>query len=280
MMRLAVTADLHLPISSDAAIIEIAQEMADFEPGAVVVAGDVAENLRAFRRCLSLVRETVACPVWVLPGNHDVWVRPGADSRTLWEGHLRDLTEQSDCHWLEGTGFRLGDVGVAGTVAWYDYSSADPSIKADAIEFARRKMDFINNALLIDWPWSDPEFARLCGTPFLAALDRFEADPKVRHVVAVTHMPLLEAQMPRKPDNPEWGFSNAYFGNLTLGAAVLARRKVTHVVSGHTHVGRDAVIPRDGGSPVRAVVIDSRYGHPTWLRLTLPDPKRDEARHP
>ena len=46
--------------------------------------------------------------------------------------------------------------------------------------------------------------------------------------------------MCRKPNNRDWGFSNAYFGNLTLGAQVLERQKVSHVISGHTHVGRNA----------------------------------------
>jgi hypothetical protein len=41
--------------------------------------------------------------------------------------------------------------------------------------------------------------------------------------------------MLRKPDDFDWGFSNAYFGNLTLGRQVLeTSKKVQAVVSGHT----------------------------------------------
>ncbi len=48
--------------------------------------------------------------------------------------------------------------------------------------------------------------------------------------------------MLRKPDDFDWGFSNAYFGNLTLGRQVLeTSKKVQAVVSGHTHIGMQVV---------------------------------------
>jgi len=75
--------------------------------------------------------------------------------------------------------------------------------------------------------------------------------------------------MCRKPNNRDWGFSNAYFGNLTLGHKVLARSKVTHVISGHTHVGRMATMELLPGRQVHACVIDSQYGRPSWELLEL-----------
>jgi hypothetical protein len=49
-----------------------------------------------------------------------------------------------------------------------------------------------------------------------ATLDRLNR-PAVRRTVVVTHVPLLECQMSHKPGGIDWGFSNAYFSNLTLG---------------------------------------------------------------
>ena len=60
------------------------------------------------------------------------------------------------------------------------------------------------DALRIDWEWSDPEFAERVARPFLATLDGWEADPAVRRVVAVTHVPILEAQMTRDPGSAAW----------------------------------------------------------------------------
>ena len=75
--------------------------------------------------------------------------------------------------------------------------------------------------------------------------------------------------MVRKPGDERWGFSNAYFGNLTLGAGVLREPKVRAVVSGHTHAARRAEVRRPGGASVRAEVVGSDYGAPAFVLLDL-----------
>ena len=59
------------------------------------------------RHCLGLLREPVRCPVWMLPGNHDLWARrkDGVPSRRLWEQVLPETVEGAGCYWLEGTAF-------------------------------------------------------------------------------------------------------------------------------------------------------------------------------
>src|SRR5262249_15411071 len=158
---------------------------------------------------------------------------------------------------LEGTSFVLNGVGVAGTIAWFDYSAADPLLNLPAQVYAREKRHYNVDAVLIDWQWSDPDFAALVAGPFLEALDCLEVDPAVRQTVVVTHVPLLEGQMCRKPHDRDWGFSNAYSGNLTLGAEVVKRREVTHVISGHTHVPREAIVRIVDGQVIQARVIAS-----------------------
>lgn len=270
-VKVAVAADLHLPITTPERLKALADEVAASAPDALVLAGDLGESAADFRRCLDLFASAVRCPVWVIPGNHDLWARPPDDSHRLWRERLPEETAAAGCRWLEGGGFALGSTAFAGSIAWYDYSAADPSVRATALQFAQEKYKHNADALRIDWEWSDPEFAERVAKPFLATLDSWEADPAVRRVVAVTHVPLLEEQMSRRPADPVWSFSNAYFGNLTLGRKVLARRKVTHVVSGHTHVGRDAAVAREGAPPVRALVVPSEYEKPAWLGLTFED---------
>ncbi len=268
-VKVAFTSDLHLPITTAERIAALVREVADFAPDTLVVAGDLAETPPDLEKCLGILREGVRCPVWVLAGNHDLWARPPYDSHRLWRERLPEAVAEAGCHWLEGTAFVLGDAAVAGTIAWYDYSGADPSIRATALEFAQRKMDYNADALRIDWGWSDPEFAERVSKPFLSTLDSLEADPAVRRVVVATHVPLLEEQMWRDPANRAWAFSNAYFGNLTLGRRVLERPKVSHVISGHTHAGRRARVSRPGGGTVEAVVLASDYERPAWLGLTF-----------
>jgi hypothetical protein len=81
----------------------------------------------------------------------------------------------------------------------------------------------------------------------------------------VSHVPIFEEQLLRKPDF-DWQFSNAYFGNITLGKHLVKKRKVGAVVSGHTHIGMEGVVQRpvlDGG-PLPVFVLGSDYHSPTY----------------
>jgi 3',5'-cyclic AMP phosphodiesterase CpdA len=266
-VKLAITSDLHLPITKDERITTLAREIQSFAPDALVLAGDLGESLTHLKRCLRLMREHVPAPIWVLAGNHDVWARPPHDSHALWREAVPAAVAEAACHWLEGTSFVLHGTAVVGTIAWYDYSAADPSVQAPMEQFAQQKFHYNADALRIDWEWSDPEFAECVSAPFLAQLDRLQNDPAVERIVVVTHVPLAEQQMHRNPEDQRWAFSNAYFGNLTLGHKVLARPKVSHVISGHTHVGRKGMVQRTGGTPVEVCVLASDYEEPAWLGL-------------
>src|ERR1043165_1338059 len=126
-IKLAFTSDLHLPITSRAAIDCLALEVAAFEPDAVVVAGDVAESLDDLAMCLGLLRQHITAPILVLPGNHDLWAR-GFPSRSKWQYRLQEIVEEAGCRWHEGRAWTHNGFAVAGTIAWYDYSAKDPAI--------------------------------------------------------------------------------------------------------------------------------------------------------
>lgn len=272
-VNLAFTSDLHLPITPSDVIVELAGDIAAFAPDVVAVLGDIGESLTNIEQCLRLLKGILTCPVVVVAGNHDLWLPPWAlhcgDSRTRWLEDLPHAVAAADCLWHEAQAFIKNGIAMAGTIAWYDYSAVDPSIKESAATLAAHKRYYNIDALRIDWPYSDPEFAALVSRPFLETLDRLEADPAVRQTVVVTHVPLLECQMCRKENDREWSFSNAYFGNLTLGEQVIQRKKVTHIVSGHTHVGRHALVKLSDGRTIDARVIDSQYGRPAWQGITL-----------
>lgn len=230
-MRIAVTSDLHLPKTPTEVIEGVAAEIAAFAPDAVVLAGDLGESSADFEPCLALFQR-LACPVLVLAGNHDVFP-DRSSSRQLWQHVLPEAVRRLGFHWLEDGPLVRGSVAVAGTIAWYDYSAADPAVGASPRDFAREKRYFSPDNR-IDWPWTDQEFAAQIGKDFLGVLDRLEADAAVRQVVVATHMPILDCQILPWPANPDWGFMRAYFGNLTLGKEVVrqgegdARRQRAH----------------------------------------------------
>ena len=150
-------------------------------------------------------------------------------------------------------------------MCWYDYSAVDPAIAISAADLGAMKHTLNNDARRMDWRRKDVDFAAELEKKLLQRLDAAEADPSISRVAVVTHVPLVEVQMTRKPDDPRWGTSNAYFGNLTTGRAVLTRPKVKAIISGHSHVGQQGVVSREGLGDVWTQVVPSDYGTPKFV---------------
>jgi 3',5'-cyclic AMP phosphodiesterase CpdA len=283
MTRVVVTSDLHLGITPEDAVRALAERIADERPDLTVLAGDLGERLDNFLRCLGHFARLPG-QVAVLAGNHDVWARHHHGSQSLFERELPQATKEVGFLWLEDASWRqVGsptggyDLAVLGSLAWYDYSAADPAHPPMPPEwYAANKGRYNMDAHLIDWSWSDVDLSNRLGDGLAARLAEVEADPTVRTVLVVTHVPLVEAQISRKPGDRRWGISNAYFGNLTTGARVLAFPKVAAIVSGHTHVGKDAIIPHPAGASgphpdVHVSVVPSDYGTPTHIVVETTD---------
>ena len=268
MTRVVCTSDLHLGITTEAQLRDLVPRIAAEQPDLTVLAGDIGEGYDNFVACLAIFAGLPG-QVAVLAGNHDLWARGGRTSTHLWQRDLPEATRAAGMLWLEGTQWQADGLGVVGSVGWYDYSAADPTLPPYTPEyFALHKGEYNLDDRFIDWAWTDGEFARSCGDTLCASLDALEGDAAVHSVLVVTHVPLFELQMARKPQEPRWGFSNAYFGNLTLGGRVLAAStKLVAVVSGHTHIGKSGTVAHPDYPDLPSVpveVIPSDYGAPTY----------------
>ncbi len=270
-MRIAITSDLHYDpsghLTSPEQVRDLAAQIAATRPDLVVLAGDLGHGLASFSACVARFT-ALGLPVAALAGNHDVWRDDEAQigSEALWTERLRAETRALGGCWLEDHALRFGDVAVVGSMAWYDYSGVDRAVGATPEQCAVAKRMFNNDAVWIDWPWSDQALAARLADGLVARIASAAADSTVRAVVVVTHVPIAEAQMVRRPDDARWGFSNAYFGHLTLGERVVAEPKVRAIVSGHTHCAVRATYERDGarGGPIDVRVIGSEYGAPAF----------------
>jgi len=289
-MLLAVTSDLHYPKSSNFTLTRLAQAIERHRPDVLVLAGDLGDTSAYTAASLAFFRQ-LPCPKLVLAGNHDLYPDSasgpitcstgqlphatfawgGASSARLWQGELRRQVEAQGGLWLEDTVFVRDVVAIVGTIAWYDYSAADPALGYGPEVYAREKR-FFSTDDRINWPWSDQEFAEMVSRDFLRRLDEAVADPKIAFIVVITHVPILEQQLLRRPGDKYWGFSNAYFGNLTLGREVVQRDKVCLVVSGHTHIGRRTHFLAANGRVVQAAVVGRRQRQPTFLLFRIPPP--------
>jgi predicted phosphodiesterase len=264
-MRVIVTSDTHYHRQWQRELEVLVEEIAACEPDCLVVGGDIGEHIDGYRKMLELFQR-VACPRLIITGNHDLWARDGIRSDRLWLEVLPALTRESGAIWLEGENWSRNGLGICGTNGWYDYSARDPSIPLGEGQYSLAKGLRMADAWYVKWDWTDIEFANTIGDAFSARLAGLDADPDIREILVVTHVPAFEEGVVRKPGDLGWNVSNAYFGNLTLGKRIIQSRKVTRVISGHTHVGREATITGAGG-PIDMRVLASDYGAPVYVVL-------------
>jgi predicted phosphohydrolase len=268
-MRILVTADLHYIPSRRADYVAFARGAEELAPDCFVLAGDVGHPLRLFRRGLQLFSH-LTCPRLLIAGNHDVY-RGDYDSRTLWEAQLPAVARDEGFVWLEDTTWRLGAVGICGTMGWYDYSARSLHLPFARDDYPHLKKLVNHDADYIDWPWSDRAMARFLAKRFSDRLAALEADPQVNQIIVVTHVPIFAPALPPYPQSEIYSLQRAYLGNFTLGDLVRQYAKVTHVVSGHLHRAGEWRIDRAGAqNDISFHLVGSEKGRPSAVLLTLP----------
>lgn len=267
-MRIVATSDTHWQPWYADALVDLVRSVVALKPDCFILAGDIGESLISAHNMLSILRQ-IDCPRLILPGNHDLWATGAWRSDLLFDEILPGVVDEYGALWLETNDWKHDGLAICGTIGWYDYSARNPDIFWTDEQYAAAKARFNNDGTLIKWPYTDAEFANRIGDAFEARLSALQADPSVREILVVTHMPPFEQAITRLPGNLAWNIGNAYFYNLTLGRRIVKYPKVTRVLSGHTHIGKDETILTAQGA-IDFHVIDSDYGHPVYLTFDYP----------
>jgi predicted phosphohydrolase len=201
-MRILITADLHYRPANRETYLAFAEAVREARPDCFIIAGDVGHPLRLFRKTLQLFHD-LPCPKLLVAGNHDVY-RGEYSSRELWQTWLPQVTRNEGFIWLESQRVTLNGLGICGTMAWYDYSSRSPHLSHTTADYRSLKAQVSHDADYVDWPWSDVAMARYLARGLTNHLDACQADPDVRHVLVVTHMPIIETVIPDYPAYSRW----------------------------------------------------------------------------
>jgi len=267
-MRIVVTSDIHYSRQWKPVFTELARRIRAESPDILLIAGDLGEPLENFETALALFGDFL-CPKGIVAGNHDVWHRDGPHtSQQLWQEMLPGAARRHGYIWLEEENIVVGKTAICGTMGWYDYSGRDPVLGFSPEEYENLKGLVNLDAQYIDWAYTDREFANDLRLQFTGRLEDLESNPDIHQIIVVTHVPVFEECILRKPEDHHWNFGNAYFANLTLGRTIAPKRKVSLVVSGHSHVGGTWEI-NFGGNALQAHIVDSDYGKPAYLSLDL-----------
>lgn len=285
-MRLIATADLHFnhPRSRKIAI-ELIERMNHAGGDVLLLVGDTAVlDGDSLEQCLDMFR--FAGPKLFVAGNHELWTR-GADSHA---GYMTDLPRRIRSlgwHWLEDTPFVADDVAIVGSVGWYDYSFAQPSLEIPRRFYARKispgaaerfsefadlfePNDISQTARNVIARWNDGRHIKLgrSDEQFLDELltrlhQHLTAVAMNRKTVAaIHHLPFHELLPP--PSNAQWDFAKAFLGSEKIGRALLDYPNVSHVLCGHSHM---PIRKRVGH--IEAINIGSSYRHKAFATLDL-----------
>lgn len=232
-MKLIVSGDIHAGTTDIYTIKAMVDDMLKENPDIIILAGDIGESLDDFNECLQLFKDSKGVKGLVI-GNHDLWnQKDEIPSIDKWEKLLPSSADKNDFVWMEDEIIYHENIAIVGTTAWYDYSNVAPAFAQSEEYLFKGKGRYNNDANFIDWNKTDIEFARECQKGLVEKLEFLETCVHINKVIVITHVPIFSEQMVRSVgDNP---IGDAYFGNLTMGKAVMGFSKVKHVISGHTH---------------------------------------------
>lgn len=251
-LRIALTADLHWATNprGDAATLQLLTSLRADPPDVLVLAGDVgaAEH---FAECLALF-DDLPCRKALVPGNHDIWVRPDderGDSLAVYRDYLPRVCTAHDLHYLdhEPLVFPEANLALVGSINWYDYSWALDNLRRlfpgeeERLRTKRFTRGRHNDANFVRWPFDDERF-----TADVVAVLRKHLQQEIsqeRQVVVVTHHPSfygLNYPRPTPPVTLDGLLWDAFSGNRGLEA--LLAESADHVpfaFCGHTHRARE-----------------------------------------
>ena len=278
MTKILITADIHYGITRREQFAELQNAIVAEKPDVVLMAGDIGEGLQNIEDCLRGL-QCLVCPVGIIAGNHDLWLRDYEvlDSAYLMETVLPNLVRDHKLHWLETDVLKIGDLAITGTVGWYDYSHrivTKETADFTSVNYERVKALFNNDARFVYWKnnRTDAEFANILGEALEDRLAKLEADPTVREVLVITHVPAFIEQMVSLPDDHP--IAASYFGNMTLGHRLLKYSKVRTVVSGHTHREVPIQTIQVGGREMTIATVGSDYHAPKFISVTIDGKRR------
>lgn len=287
-MRLLVTADLHYNHPKSKALAQdLIADMNRAGGDVLLVVGDTAvADGDCLEECLDLF--DFAGPRLFVPGNHELWSTGGTGSYDILMSVLPRRVREAGWHWLQGEPLRLGDIGFAGSIGWYDYSFAPPGLGiprrfyerkvspgaaarfSEHADLFERSDDISPAAREVVARWNDAKFVSLGRSDdaflmeLLAGLRRqLEALRSAQGIVAaVHHLPFRELLPPSH--SAQWDFAKAFLGSPRIGELLLECPNVKLALSGHSHFPAEAQVGQ-----VRAVNIGSEYRAKTFRTFEL-----------
>jgi hypothetical protein len=223
-MRIFAISDLHTDFGANRLLLEpLSAE--EYGRDALLVAGDVADDLKTLGETLALLRSRFA-QVFFTPGNHELWVRRDDCNSIAKLFRVLDLCERLD---VKTGPYRLGEVWVVPLFSWY-CADFDPEASDEEAELEA---------------WADFHFCRwptrvASPAEYLLAMNAPRVKSYDGPVISFSHF------LPRRdllPPTERLRFKGLpkVSGCWSLEQQIRSINSLTHVF-GHSHINCDMLI--------------------------------------
>ena len=279
--RIAITADLHWGLAKcQQANTALVTALRENPPDLLLVGGDQGAEFH-FTECLNALA-TIGCPVGLVAGNHDIWVRADdarGDSWQVFDQLLPMECARHGFHYLDQGPWILPqwDLAIVGTMNWYDHSWTREELakrfpkdlwRLDQMCFTRGRH---NDRVYVRWPEgrTNASVTEELANRFQGHLEM--ATRAAGKILVITHHPALpELGFPstaRESDTEGPSMDHllweAFSGNSRVETIVRDNTgKISLVVSGHTHRWRSGSLDQ-----TRLVNVGSDYPVKNLIRL-------------
>lgn len=270
-IKIAVTSDLHYGTLAQKEDLEnYGSMLARKGVTHLAICGDLASRgfeHASFGEALSAL-STFPGKILFTPGNHDLWTKE-MDSFQVLTTHLPEMLSGRGFHLLDANPVVVGDIGIVGSVGWYDYSytkvpayleelfsryifrfnSRDGEerllrwneigndefqgktciVSADGSKWRKSTWQ---DKRYIHWDFTDESFLDYCIERLRKDIELIK-DKVERILVLIHHLPFFDF-VPDIPE-PTWGFHRAFLGSGKMGEMLLNYPKVKYLFFGHSH---------------------------------------------
>lgn len=258
-MKIGLISDLHTDATeaNRAIVSHIINAVREANLDVFVLAGDITPKLSEFYEVLGeFANADLTCKMLFVPGNHDIWVGKKTNMTSEQKcGVISEICRDHGFHSLHDNTYVDNEIGICGTIGWYDYTFASDEYDFSPEQYAAKQL---KNSV-----WSDKHFAKWLDTDqnvahrFEKGLERqiqFLRDKVQRIVVVSHHVPFRECL--RFRGELPWDYFRAFMGSEGLGRLCLEEPLVNHVLFGHVHYAVDQVV-----GDVRAICAPIGYFH-------------------
>ncbi len=217
--------DRHQQLRMEDYIEALAQLTRQKELDLLIIAGDISNHYSTTLRFIKQLTENVACGVYFIPGNHDIWRQ--ADEIITSEEILALYTAHPQC--LINQPLELGQFVIVGHMGWYDYHFASNKYTLEKLERGKHYGATWQDKVHTNFEQSDQMLSKRFAESVFHQLE-----PYLHHkVVLVTHVvthPKFVVPLPHRI----FDFFNAFIGTQDFDY-VYEHYDVAYSVMGHVH---------------------------------------------